>query len=141
MAPADKGVIIRLVKKSSENWLKIAEADLRMAKVLLKAYEALGLIFHLHAAVEKILKGIATEKGIVPPKIHNLKKLAINTCEIKLENYRDQLLYSLDQAFIDTRYPDDIDEIERKYPIEYCEKLYKEVEVTFKWLKNLLLEN
>ncbi len=90
------------MKKASENWLKIAEADLRAAKVLLKAEQSLNVIFHLHAAVEKILKGIAEEKGHNPPKIHALKKLAVDVCQITLEKKADELIKSLDKAFIDS---------------------------------------
>jgi HEPN domain-containing protein len=126
------------VKKSSENWLKIAEADLRVAKIVLREGEPMAFIFHLHAAIEKILKGIAEENGVTPPKIHNLKQLAIDSCCLKLDSHNEEVLIKLNESFIDSRYPTEIDEFYDMYSKIECEKLFKEVEVTFKWLKSLL---
>ncbi|NQY80715.1 MAG: HEPN domain-containing protein [Candidatus Caenarcaniphilales bacterium] len=127
--------------KATENWLKIAEKDLKAAKVLLKAEENMSVIFHLHAALEKILKAIVTSLGAEPPKIHNLKRLAVDCCKIKLEKHREEIFVKLDKSFIDTRYPEDIDECEEKYNLNYCKGILKDVEVTFKWLKDLLMKN
>lgn len=126
------------MKKASENWLKIAEADLRAAKIMLREDEPMAFIFHLHAAIEKILKGIVEENGTTPPKIHNLKQLAVNSCRLKLDSHNEEVLIKLNESFVDSRYPTDIDEFDDMYPKEECEKLFKEVEVTFKWLKSLL---
>ena len=41
------------MKKSTENWFKIAEKDLKIAKLLVKEDEPMAFIFHLHAALEK----------------------------------------------------------------------------------------
>lgn len=126
------------MKESSLNWLKIAENDLKLAKILLKVKEPMGTVFHLHAAVEKILKGIAEEQGVVPPKIHDLRKLAVGTCAIKLEVKQEELLNLLNKAFIDCRYPVSLEQFEEDYGESCCKNLLKEVEVTFKWLKRLL---
>ena len=64
------------MKPSSENWLKIAEKDLKIAKLSLKAEEPIFTVFHMHAAIEKILKGLAFENGQSVPRSHNLKQLA-----------------------------------------------------------------
>lgn len=79
--------------------------------------------------------------GVEPPKIHNLKRLAIDCCKIKLEKHKEEILVKLDKSFIDSRYPEDFDELENKYNLEYCQNLLKEVEVTFTWLKDLLMKN
>lgn len=129
------------MKKSSGNWLKTADKDLRCAKILMKEHEVSAFIFHLHAAVEKILKGICDETQSEPPRIHNLKKLAVDACELKLEQKQEEILIKLDESFIDSRYPVDLEEFENSYSTEACEELFKEVEVTYKWLKNLLTKN
>lgn len=112
-----------------------------MARLALEGEEPLGVISHLHACLEKVLKGIAEEKDISPPKIHSLKKLAVEVCELKLEDHNTRLIANLDKAFIDSRYPEDVAEFEEEYDIENCKKIYQEVETTFKWLKNLLEKN
>lgn len=91
--------------KATLNWLKIAERDLKAAK------------------------------------IHNLKRLAVECCKIKLEKHREEVLVKLDKSFIDSRYPEDFDEVEKTYDLRYCLELLKEVEVTFLWLKDLLMKN
>ena len=126
------------MKKASENWIRISERDLRAAKIMLRERDPMSFIFHLHAAVEKILKGIIEEKGQVPPKIHNLKQLAVEACEVKLDSHHEELLVKLNESFIDSRYPVDIDEFDDLYSKDECLKLLQEVEVTFKWLKNLM---
>jgi HEPN domain-containing protein len=127
--------------KATLNWLKIAERDLKAAKILLRENEHSSVIFHLHACLEKILKGIVTSLGVEPPKIHNLKRLAVECCKIKLEKHREEVLVKLDKSFIDSRYPEDFDEVEKTYDLRYCLDLLKEVEVTFLWLKDLLMKN
>ncbi len=123
------------------NWLKLAEKDFKAAKILLKEGEHFSAIFHLHASLEKILKGLITSLGTEPPKIHNLKRLAVDCCKIKLEKHREEVLVKLDKSFLDSRYPEDFDEIESVYDLKYCKELLKEVEVTFLWLKDLLMKS
>ena len=118
------------MKASSENWLKIAQKDLKVAKLSLNGEEAMACIFHMHAAIEKILKGIADERGS-----------KIDACQIKLEKHLEELFTELDQSFMDSRYPESIEEFELQYTLDYCSKLLKEVESTFRWLKNLLIKN
>lgn len=43
------------MKKSSDNWLKIAERDLKLAQMSLREKEPMGVVFHMHAAIEKLL--------------------------------------------------------------------------------------
>ncbi|MBI1859276.1 MAG: HEPN domain-containing protein [Candidatus Melainabacteria bacterium] len=49
------------MKKETENWLKIARNDLKIAKALFKEGLYLGVIEHSHASLEKLLKGIINE--------------------------------------------------------------------------------
>lgn len=115
------------MKASSLNWLKIAAKDLKLAKLSLDGSEPLGVIYHLHACLEKTLKGIAEENDISPPRIHSLKKLAIDTCNLKLTTHNQVLISSLDKAYIDSRYPEDVVIFEEEYDLENCSKLYTEV--------------
>lgn len=128
------------MKESTKNWLKIADKDLRMAELVFEGNEPLGTIYHLHACIEKLLKGICEENKGIPPKIHSLKRLAIDSCGIKLEKQKQIMFDLLDQAFIDSRYPKDVEEFESEYNIETCKDLIKEVKETCKWLKSLLNE-
>ncbi len=129
------------MRKSTDNWLKVAEKDLKCAKLCLDGEEALGTISHLHAAVEKILKGICSELVGDPPKIHSLQKLAVEVCKVNLEAKQVKFLGLLDEAFIDSRYPEDVVVFEEEFDIENCKKLYLETKEVFKCLKNLITKN
>ena len=127
------------MKPETENWLKIADKELKLAQFALSGNEPIGVIQHLHAAIEKILKGIYEETKGNPPKIHGLKVLAIESCGINLQEKERKLFDILDKAFISSRYPIDIDEFEKAYNIDSCEKMAKEVKTIIKWLKSLLM--
>ncbi len=129
------------MKESTENWLKIADKDFRIAEICLKSNEPFGVIFHLHACIEKILKAVYEETNGNPPKIHGLKRLAINCCNLELEDKMKSLLDLLDKAYIDSRYPESVEEFEAKYNIESCKNIIIEVRSKVKWLKSLLTNN
>jgi len=129
------------MKKSTDNWLTVAEKDLKCAKLCLDGGESLNTITLLHAAVEKILKGICSELIGDPPKIHSLQKLAVEVCKVSLEEKQVKLLGLLDDAFIDSRYPDDVAMFEEEFDIENCKKLYIETREVFKCLKNLIIKS
>ena len=73
------------MKKSALNWLKVAERDIKCAKLCLVGEEATGTILHLHAAIEKLLKAICDQNIGIPPKTHSLQKLALELCQLELE--------------------------------------------------------
>ena len=50
------------MKDSTKNWLTIADKELKLAEFSLKANEPIGIIYHLHAAIEKLLKGIYEDR-------------------------------------------------------------------------------
>ena len=129
------------MKRATENWLKIAAKDLKIAEASLEATESLGVVFHLHAAIEKTLKAIYEERKGNPPKIHMLKRLAIDSCGIKLKDDQTELLELLDKAFIDSRYPDNIEQFEVDYNISSCKGLIENTKKVMKWLKSLMKEN
>lgn len=129
------------MKKATDNWLKIAEKDLKYAKLCLDVDEPLGTIMHLHASIEKVLKGICEELIGNPPKIHSLKKLAVEVCKVNLKEQQIKFLTLLDEAFIDSRYPEDVAQFEEEFDIENCQKYYAETKEIFKCLKNLITKN
>ena len=129
------------MKLETENWFRVADKELKLAELALNGNEPIGVIQHLHAAIEKILKGIYEETKGNPPKTHGLKMLAIESCGINLQEKERKLFDILDKAFISSRYPIDIDEFEKAYNIDSCKTMLKEVKITIKWLKSLLMNN
>ena len=129
------------MKEGTKNWLKLSLKELRLADAALNVDEPIGIIYHLHASVEKLLKAICEEKKGNPPRIHNLKRLALDTCNLILEEKYEKLLILLDKAFIDSRYPTSVELFEEKHNIKSCITLIHETKEVIKWLQSLLKKN
>jgi len=122
----------------TQNWIKLAQKELRLAEAALNINEPIGIIQHLHATIEKLLKAIYQETKGNPPKIHNLKRLALDCCGLTLEEKKEKLLDILDKAFIDSRYPTSIELFESKHNIDSCKLLIQDTKEVTKWLQSLL---
>ena len=123
------------MKKETENWLKIAKNDLKIADALFKEGLYLGVIEHSHAALEKLFKGIIAEQDKNPSRIHSLLKL-VSTALI--ENIDDDIkttLKELDRLYISVRYPDDIDYVQSLLSKEKVNEMFKEVKGIYKVLE------
>ncbi len=123
------------MKKATENWLKISRYDLRCAENDFKAELYLKAVQNCHAALEKLLKGIITENGKEPAKIHNLLKL---TSEALIENLQEDiagLFLELNNMFISTRYPDEFENLEQELTKEKVSQVLKDSKRIFSWLE------
>ena len=129
------------MQEATQNWFVITDKELKLAELALQADEPIGVIYHLHAAVEKTLKGIHEETIGNPPKIHALKKLAIECCSLPIQEKELELLDLLDKAFIDSRYPKNVHEFENEYNINSCIELVKQTRGMIKCLKDLMNRN
>ena len=97
-----------------------------------------GFICHLVA--EKALKAaIASVTSEVPPKSHDLPKLAAKTavCDYLPNDYK-VLLGKLTPLHIEARYPEYKDKIATILTEEYCGILLKETEEFLCWIKKKL---
>lgn len=95
------------VKQNTEYWLKTAAHDMEVAETLFQNQKYDWCLFVGHLVIEKTLKVFyVRDKEEIPPKIHNLVKLAENT---NLSLTEDRLVFLADvNDFnnIETRYPD-----------------------------------
>lgn len=123
------------MKKSTENWLKIAKRDLKYAKDNLTIGNYILSIEKSHSALEKLLKALIIEQGQIPSRVHNLLKLAGEALINNLQEDIKAFLDELSDSYIPTRYPDDFDELEKKYNFETSSKIIYETERIFKWLE------
>lgn len=129
------------MKESTKNWLALSGKEFKLAEFSLKANEPIGIIYHLHACLEKTLKAIHEENSGIPPKIHSLKRLALDCCKVELKEKQVKLLDLMDKAFIDSRYPKSIGQFESEYNINSCKELIEETKDIVKCLKSLLKKN
>ena len=124
------------MKKETENWLKIAKNDLKVAEALFKEGLYLGVIEHSHAVLEKVLKGIIVERSNKnPPKIHNLLELVSLALIENLEADMKKLLQELDIKYIAVRYPEDVDYLQKSLPKETVHNILSRVREVFKCLE------
>lgn len=126
------------MKKNTENWLKIAKYDLKAAELAFKGELYITAVEKCHNSLEKLLKGIITEQGKQPLKIHDLLRL---TSEALIENIQKDtldLLNDLNNIYMTTRYPDELEMIEKDLNLDLTKKILTETKRIFTWLEKKL---
>ena len=98
------------MKKQAENWILLADKDLRAAEIILKDEHPLTNItaFHCQQAIEKYLKAFLIEKDIPVIKTHDLIKLNDMVKEIKHLNIDEKKLIIINEVYIESRYPGEL---------------------------------
>jgi len=123
-------------------WFDLSDEDLAVAQVLLEGNKNLYSGFMCHLAVEKALKAVIAKncaEGEIPPKIHNLIKLA-NKAGLyeKMTDEQMNLIDKLNPLNIEARYPEYKDEIAATMSKESWMKLIEETEEILCWIKKQL---
>ena len=104
------------MRQGTKEWLKQAQYDLETAEIMYKSTRYVYTVFMCHLAIEKALKALFIERtGTIPPRIHNLIKLAKIT-QANLNENQIEFISTLNMAGIGTRYPELLDEAIKKYP-------------------------
>jgi HEPN domain-containing protein len=114
------------MKKISEEWLKAAKDDLRVADKIIADETLTHMVaFHSQQCIEKSLKAVMEECGIDLVKIHNLERLlAIVKNHVKID-VNIVLIEKMDKLYIDSRYPADFGLLpDGKPTIEDAEEFY-----------------
>jgi HEPN domain-containing protein len=94
------------VKKQINYWRTSSEEDFAAAQSLLEEGHLRHCLFFANLAIEKMLKAHVTKKiNDVPPKIHNLVRLAEIT-GLKLDSNQKDLLREFGIYQLEGRYPD-----------------------------------
>ena len=121
-------------------WLDLCEDDLLTAKALFSSKRLLHMGFFCHMVVEKAIKATVTNQtNDIPPKIHDLQKLAVLSGIFdKLSDEQLMLMDKLTPLQIKARYPEYKEKIEKTLTIEYCERLLTETEAFLCWIKRQL---
>ncbi len=104
------------ISKYAHDWFLRGDDDLHVIEILLKEDGAPNIIcFHAQQAAEKYLKGFLAYHKKNVRKIHTIKGL-LKTCvdvDVSLQQLSDAGAF-LDQFYIESRYPDDYVEFNRK---------------------------
>ncbi len=94
------------VDKQVEYWKISAEEDIVAAQSLLEKGHLRHSLFFTHLAIEKVLKGhVVRSTGKIPPKIHDLVRLA-EMGNITVSKEQKDLLLEFGIYQLEGRYPD-----------------------------------
>ncbi len=122
----------------AEEWLRAAKDDLVDARILLEAGRYASAAFHAHQAAEKALKAAIVElRRELPPKIHNLIRLA-QILEIRDEEILE-CLRRLNPHYRVARYPDAANGVPSEvYSRSMAEELVRAAERVVQWVEQIL---
>ena len=89
-------------------WIATSDHDLETAEALFNSGRYDACLFFGHLMLEKILKALwvrVREEGFIPPKTHNLLKIAVEA-NIPMDDKQRGLLVRVEDFNLETRYPD-----------------------------------
>ena len=94
------------VQKHVDYWRTGSQEDLAAAKLLMEKDHLRHALFFAHLAIEKALKAHVTRHTReIPPKIHNLTRLA-EKAALSLDAAQREFLLAFDEYQLEGRYPD-----------------------------------
>jgi len=118
-------------------WLKSAEKNIKVAQDNFKLKHYDWCLFFWQLAIEKILKGIVTKKGLAAPPIHNLHKLA-KIAQIPVDEKNKEMLNEITTFNIEARYDDYKFSFYKKATPEYTKKWIKNCQAVYLWLQKFI---
>ena len=124
----------------SAYWIELAEYDLDTAAAMLETKRFLYVGFMCHQCIEKAIKAvIAVSSDEMPPKVHNLLRLA-EQCELldKMNDAQKNVLFTLNPLNIESRYPSFKDNLLSQLSKERCAEIISDTKELFAWIKQQL---
>jgi HEPN domain-containing protein len=121
-------------------WIDLCDDDIVTARALLNSKRLLHMGFFCHMVVEKALKAVvASVTGEIPPKIHDLQKLASRGGVFdSLTATQFALFDALTPLQVETRYPEYKAQVAGTLTVGYCKELLRETEDFLCWIKQRL---
>lgn len=121
-------------------WINIAEYDLDTAEAMLETERFLYVGFMCHQTIEKMLKAVIEKQQVsdIPPKIHNLLRLA-NIANIALPDRYVKLISYLNPLNIEARYPSYKNNLTKILTKDKCQELLNQTREMKLWIEKELL--
>lgn len=129
-------------ERSVKYWIDLAEYDLDTAETLYKGGRWLYVAFMCHQTIEKTLKAYwSGTLTTIPPYTHNLKRLA-DGCGIynQMDDKQRDFVNTITNYNIQTRYPEDKDELSRTLTPNACRYLIDQTKLLSTWIKQQLTD-
>ena len=123
------------IEEHIKYWLDSAKNDLESAEILFKSKKNDWCLFLGHLVLEKTIKAIFVRDNDnrIPPKIHNLVRLADKTL-LTLSEEQRLLLDEVNDFNIETRYPDYKNSFHDKCSDEFTGNYFTKIKELYKWL-------
>lgn len=120
-----------------QNWLSLAEYDLATAEAMLQTHRYLYVAFMAQQAVEKTLKACYVKhRDTTPPYTHNLLRLVTELpWKADMDATTKAIMEELNSYYIESRYTEDIVELQRALTDEEAKRLLKAVKELLEWIK------
>ena len=127
------------IEEHIQYWVESAEHDLDSAESLFVAGKYDWCLFLGHLVLEKILKALYVQdnQNQLPPKTHNLVKLAENT-NIVLSADQNFLIDEVNDFNLEVRYPEYKREFYKKCTKNFAEPYFVRIKEMFQWIKSQL---
>jgi len=121
--------------KRSGEWLKQADYDIGTAEFMFNGRKFFYTVFMCHLSVEKAMKGLYRSKlKETLPKTHNLVYL-LKKVDIKPTEAMGRFIIRLNEASVITRYPEDIDKLQREYTQVVVKDILVKSKEVLQWIK------
>ncbi len=118
-----------------QEWLKQADYDMDTARYMFNGGRYFYAVFMCHLSVEKALKGLYQQRlKEMPPKVHNLVYL-MNKLGITPPESIGRFLIKLNEAHVVTRYPEDIEKLQKDYTQAAVNDIIFKSDEALQWIK------
>ncbi|MCF8261786.1 MAG: HEPN domain-containing protein [Melioribacteraceae bacterium] len=120
-------------------WVETSKRDLSSMEINFQFGKYDWALFIGHLALEKILKAlwVKNNENNIPPKIHNLNKLA-EAGKLKLSDQQEELLFDITSFQIETRYPDYKSNFYKKCTKEFSSLYIKKISELYKCILEMI---
>ena len=120
-------------------WCETSLHDFESAASMFDSTRYDWCLFAGHLALEKILKAIFIDRngGNIPPKIHNLVRLA-ELAKIELDVQQKFILDKINDFNLQARYPYYKFEFYKRCTEEYTSEYFMKIKELHEWLSSLL---
>ena len=126
------------MSETEQGWVDRAQYDLETARAMLASGRYLYVLFCCQQAVEKALKAVIVRKtGTLPPRLHNLLRLA-EVARAEADHERTRFLGELSAYYIQSRYPEEIKAAGSAITQELAEEVLSKTEQAIKWILSML---
>ena len=118
--------------------MRQADYDMDTAEFMFNGGRYFYTVFMCHLSAEKALKGLYLARlGEEPPRVHNLVYL-LNKAGVKPPEDTGRFIVKLNEANIATRYPDNIDRLQKDYTQPIVRDILEKSKELLLWIKRLL---